>query len=123
MTHIRHTEQIPGGQVSYPEFQPEPGEEENTQRMNGFYLALRDAASGYSSTLAGSRRYSAEYKIERKEDGSLCVEYTLRLRYRGHTEKAKTFCHRWQNGYLCPPQKQKRNTSVFFSRIRKLHKK
>ena len=123
MTHIRHTESIPGGQLSYPEFQPEPGEEEAAQRMNEFYLALRDAASDYGATLSGSRRYTAEYKIETANDGTLCVEYTLRLRYRGHTEGSRTFRHRWQEGYLCLPEKKKRRPSVFLSRLRKLHKR
>ena len=122
MTHIRHTESIPGGQLAYPEFQPEPGEEAAAQRMNEFYLALRDAASGYGSTLSGSRRYTADYKIERSEDGTLCVEYTLRLRYRGHTEGSKILRHRWQDGYLCPPEKKRRSLFSLLSRMRKKQK-
>ena len=65
MTHIRHTESIPGGQASYPEFLPEPGEEAAARRMNEFYLALRDAARSFSETVGGSRRYTAAVSLLR----------------------------------------------------------
>lgn len=106
MTHIRHTEPIPGGQASYPEFLPEPGEETAARRMNEFYLALRDAARSVGETV-GSRRYTADYRLEVEKDGTVRIEYTLRLRHRGKTEATKTLLHRWQNGFLCPPEKKK----------------
>lgn len=116
MTHIRHTEPIPGGQASYPEFLPEPGEEAAARRMNEFYLALRDAARSFSETVGGSRRYTADYRLETEEDGTVRIEYTLRLRHRGKTEATKTILHCWQNGLLCPPAK-KRMRPAFFVRF------
>jgi len=113
MTHIRHTEPIPGGQASYPEFLPEPGEEAAARRMNEFYLALRDAARSVSETVGGSRRYTADYRLETEEDGTVRIEYTLRLRHRGRTESMKTLLHRWQDGFLCPPEKLKKRLSLF----------
>ena len=113
MTHIRHTEPIPGGQASYPEFLSEPGEEAAARRMNEFYLTLRDAARSVGETIGGSRRYTADYRLETEEDGTVRIEYTLRLRHRGKTEATKTILHRWQNGFLCPPKKQKKRPALF----------
>jgi len=110
LTEKRICETFPGGYVVYPAFTPEDGESASAaERMNAFYLTLRDAAIAFASETAasgGSRRYTAEYSCTQAQDGSIRIEYTLRLRRRGRTEAMKTLLHHWQDGLLVPPRKK-----------------
>ena len=110
MTEKKLHEALPHGRISYPEFSSEDAREDAAcRRMNDFYRALRDGAAAFIETLSGaSCFYTADYVKRPGEDGTLIVEYTLRLRRRGRTEAQKKFCHRWRDGVLIPEEKKRR---------------
>jgi hypothetical protein len=110
MTEKRITETFAHGRISYPRLEAD-AENKTAATMNGFYLALRDAAAAYMEEIAHSpdgtsRTYTADY-ILRQDENTVTVEYTLRLRRRGRIEAQKTLVHTWKNGYLLPPEKKK----------------
>ena len=103
MTEIRHCVFFPGGHAAYPQFVAEK-DADAAERMNDFYLTLKDAAEACSASSVGFR-YSADYD-SRTEDGIYTVIYTLRLRRHGRTAAARTLIHRWQDGFLLPPEEK-----------------
>lgn len=122
MTEKRISETLPCGRICYPEFTEDSANPEThgrhkrrqppSERMNAFYRALRDAAAAYAASLAqeqanGIRTYTADYVCRTEQDGTVVIEYTLRLRRRGRTEAQKTLRHVWRDGTLVPAQKQK----------------
>ena len=111
MTENRITESFMRGRIAYPQFEAD-AENKNVATINEFYRTLRDAAVAYmeefsQSTDGKGRIFSADYTLRWEED-ILVVEYVLLLRHRGRTEARKTLIHRWQNGYLIPPGKKRR---------------
>ena len=113
MKENRITEAFARGRIAYPQFEADAENERRAaDTLNGFYRVLRDGAAAYIEELSQSpdrktRIYSADYTI-RWEGDILVIEYLLQLRHRGRTEARKTLTHRWQNGYLIPPGKKRR---------------
>ena len=112
MKENRITEAFARGRIAYPQFEADAENERRAaDTLNGFYRALRDGAAAYIEQIAHntegiSRTYTADYTLRREGD-VLVVEYLLLLRHRGRTEARKELIHRWQNGYLIPPEKKK----------------
>ncbi len=106
MTETRLCAFFPGGHAAYPQFESEENPAA-AARMNDFYQALRDAARDAAASCGSGHIYSAEYKAQPAEDG-LFIVYTIRLRHRGRTVAAKTITHRWRDGVLIMPRKNRR---------------
>ena len=100
----RITENFARGRIAYPQLE---GEEKFHEIFNGFYRTLRDAAVSCMDEIGPACLYTADYTF-RQEESILTVEYVLRLRRRGRVVLRKAMTHRWENGYLIPSGKKRR---------------
>lgn len=95
------------GRLSYPVF-----DDPKCETVNHFYEVLRDAVRDtileFQSRPDGNDFfYSADYDTQITEE-TLHVRYTLRLRHHGKTVAEKEWVMLWKNGFLLPPDMEKK---------------
>ena len=110
MNERRTSAQSGFGRVSFPVFS-DGDIQKRTAEINAFYEAFRDAVLAYAAELnadraEGIRFLTAEYTSV-TEGERITVVYTFTVRRRGRVIGRKRLTHRWEDGLLLPPQKER----------------